>query len=144
MNTLVSQYGKTVLYVIIAMTIIIPLIVLSLTDMKDLTHDQSENTNRDNAYLLEYEAPTITVSTTSLKISADDTNVDVKRLYNVQATVNGGKTPVDDMYINYDTNFCEGRKGIYKIAFKCTYTYKSKEGYDIPRESILEVKLVVE
>lgn len=144
MDILLSQYGKTVLYVIIAITIIIPLIWLSLTDMNDLTYNQSENTNRDNAYLLEYEAPSISVSNTNIKISVKDKNVDLKQLFNVKATINKGETLVDNMFINYDTDFKEGEIGIYNVSFKCTHIYKSNEGYDIPRESVLDVKVIVE
>lgn len=147
MKMMLSQYGKTVLYIIIALVIILPILFLSLREnMKDFTYDQNPIEYRDNSYLLEYEAPTITANKEVVKIAAG-TNIEtlnLKEVFGVKATINNGNTVIDDMYINYNAGFTTDKQGIYMVTFSCTYVYTTADGLSIPREGELTVKLLVE
>lgn len=147
MKMMLDQYGKTVLYLMIAMMIIIPVLFLSLREkMSDLTYDQNPVEYRDNSYLLEYEAPIITTQKDVIKVDVgtDESIMNIKSLFGVKATAYGTEVDIDPVNINYETDFTTENAGIYNITFTCTYVYKTGDGIEIPREGVLNAKILVE
>jgi len=151
MKVFISQYGKAALYIIIATMVVIPLLFLSLnTYMKDITYDQSTNVNRDNSYLLAYEAPKIVTDEEYIKVQSGSKvkDLDFKSLFNVKATVNSGKISIDKNNIECFLNVNEKQEilkpGIYIVTFSCEYIYDTADGNSIPRDSTLNVRVVVE
>lgn len=147
MKIIISQYGRALICTLVAILIVFPAVSMVINEnMEDLTYDQSTRTNRDNSYLLQYEAPVITSEYEQLKIEeeSDWSTIDLRDLFNVQATINNGNTVLDKMSINYDFDAGEVAAGIHNVQFTCRYVYKSPEGYDIPREGVLSTKLIIE
>lgn len=147
MKLLISQYGKAVLYMLIAASIVIPILFLVIREnMKDFAYDQNPIEYRDNSYLLKYEAPEITVENAVVKVPKDTdiSTLNIKNMFGVKATIDKGRTAIDDMYINYDAQITTEYQGIYTVTFSCTYNYTTADGQTIPREGVLDAKLLVE
>ena len=145
LSKIISEYGKVLICVICAVMVIIPTVVIVINhNLKEMAPEPNAETHADNSFLSNYDAPTVFTDKEEVKIDLNDTDYDLKELFNVKATINNGNTEIDSIYINYDAQINIEKAGNYPVRFFTTYTYTLDDGSKLTRDGEINVRVIVE